>query len=273
MRLFRSASRFARRRPAALGAAALAIASPAAAQEIAAPELFGWTLESVRAGVRYAPDYLGSDDYQPWFTGAVVLSPRNAAPVAFSAPDDGVSIGLLGQGPLTAGLAGRWRSSRDDDNDLAGFEEIDGAVEAGVFVNWWPADWLRVRAEARRGFGGHESWVGGLGADAFVRHDRWVFSAGPRLEWSDADFTRTYFAVTPADAARSGVRPYAPSDDTWTPGALVSAAYKVNPRWSLEASATYWRLTGEAADSPIVADLGSEDQFSASLSVRYTLGR
>ena len=258
-------------------AIALLSASSAAAQEgIPAPTLFGWSLDSVRAGVRYAPDYLGSDDYQAWFTGAVVVSRRDAAPVPYGAPDDGVSLGLIGKGPLTAGLAGRWRSARDDDNDLRGFDEIDGTVEAGVFVNWWAADWLRLRAEARHGFGGHDSWVGDFGVDAIIRPDeRWVLTASPRLGWGDSSFTRTYFEVTPQDAARSplSLQPFRPDDVSWSPGALVSAEYRLNPTWSLEAVGSYRRVTGDAADRPIVADLGSEDQFSVSLSVRYTLGQ
>lgn len=254
----------------------LASASSALAQEaIVFPTVFGWSLDSARVGVRYAPDYIGSDDYRSWLSGAVVLSRRDAAPTPSGAPDDGVSIGLIGKGPLTAGLAGRWRSSRDNDNDLRGFDKIDGTVEAGVFVNWWAADWMRLRAEARHGFGGHDSWVGDFGADAIVRTDRWVFTAGPRLGWGDASFTRKYFEVTPLEASRSplGLQPFSPSGASWSPGALVSAEYRVNPRWSLETVGGYRRVTGDAADSPIVAGLGSRDQFSGSVSVRYTFGR
>jgi outer membrane protein len=255
---------------------AIAAASTAAAQEgIPAPTVFGWTLDSVRAGVRYAPDYIGSDDYRAWFTGAVVLSRHDTSPEPFGAPDDGVSLGLVGAGPLTAGVVGRWRSSRDNDNDLRGFDKIDGTVEGGVFVNWWPADWMRVRAEARHGFGGHDSWVGDFGADAIVRADPWVLTAGPRLGWGDASFTRKYFEVTPLEASRSplGIQSFSPSGATWSPGAVVSAEYRLNPRWSLESVGSYRRITGDAADSPIVAGLGSRDQFSVSLSVRYTLGQ
>ena len=180
---------------------AMIAASAAQAQDaIPAPTILGWTLDSVRAGVRYAPDYLGSDDYGAGFTGAVVLSRRDATPQPSGAPDDGVSLGLLGKGPLTA---------------------------------------------------------------------------GPRLGWGDASFTRKYFEVTPLEASRSplGVQAFSPSGASWSPGAIVSAEYRVNPRWSLESVGSYRRLTGDAADSPIVADLGSRDQFSVSLSVRYSLGQ
>jgi outer membrane protein len=39
------------------------------------------------------------------------------------------------------------------------------------------------------------------------------------------------------------------------------------------ATAGYKRMLGEETDSPIVADLGSADQFSTSLGVRYILGK
>ena len=248
-------------------------ASPAAAQE--APTVLGWTLDSVRAGVRYAPDYLGSDDYQPSLTGAVVLSRRVAAPTPTGAPDDGVSLGLLGRGAVTAGLVGRWRSERKDEDDLRGFDKIDPTVEAGGFVNWWTSDWLRLRAEVRRGFGGHEAWVGSFAADAVARGERWTLTAGPRLDWGDDDFTSTYFAVSPLEASRSplGLAAYSPSGMSWSPGVVASAKYRVTPRWSVESIATYSRITGDSADSPIVEQLGSPDQFSISLSARYTLGR
>lgn len=260
---------------AVLSAAAALASSPATAQDIAAPELFGWTLDSVRAGVRYAPDYMGSDDYKAWFTGAVVVTRRDAAPSPTGAPNDGVSLGLLGTGAVTAGVVGRWRSERESDNDLTGFEEIDPAVEAGAYVNWWATDWLRLRAELRRGFGGHESWVGDLMADAIYRDDRWILTAGPRIGWGDSDFTTTYFAVSPQDAARSpfALTPFSPDEDAWTPGVMVSAKYRLNPHWAIESIATYSRITGEAADSPIVEQLGSADQYGISLSARYTLGR
>ncbi|MGH6998417.1 MAG: MipA/OmpV family protein, partial [Phenylobacterium sp.] len=186
-----------------------------------------------------------------------------------------VSLGLIGTGPVTAGVVGRWRSARDDDDDMRGFETIDGTVEAGGFVNWWVSDWLRLRAEARHGLGGHDSWVGDLGADAIVRSERWAFTAGPRLNWGDDDFTRTFFAVTPQDVARSPLRvaTYAPSGASWMPGAVASAEYWLTPRWGVQTVVTYSRITGDAADSPIVQQLGSPDQFSISLSAHYMLGK
>ena len=56
-------------------------------------------------------------------------------------------------------------------------------------------------------------------------------------------------------------------------GALASAEYRWSKRWSVVADARYDRLLGEAADSPIVRDLGSRNQFSAALGLKYSFGR
>jgi MipA family protein len=251
-------------------ATAFLSAGPAAAQE--GMTLFGRAL-SVSVKARVAPDYMGSDDYSISPSGSISFSPDPNK--RFSAPDDGVSIALFGDEAFAVGLAGRLRSGRDNDDDLRGFEEVDWAVEAGPFVNWWPTDWLRLRAEARRGFGGHEGWVADFGADAVASDGRWTFSAGPRLRWADDEFTQTYFDVTPVEAARSPFRlaPYRAEGGVASAGVLASAEYRWSDRWSVTADADYRRLMGDGADSPIVARLGSEDQFSASIGVRYALGR
>lgn len=112
-----------------------------------------------------------------------------------------------------------------------------------------------------------------LRGDAVARQGPWVVSLGPRFSWADEDFTRTYFAVTPQDAANSGLAAYAPGGATTSAGVVGSAEYHFTRSWSLTGSLEYHRLFGDAADSPIVAELGSQDQFSATVGIRYWFGR
>jgi outer membrane protein len=257
-------------------AAALMSGAPANARvsDLADVTVLGWSLNNLRVALRVTPDYMGSNDYRLRPGGSLNISRHGRQP-SFGAPDDGVSLGLFGGRGWSAGLSGRWRSARGNDDDLRGFAKIDGAVEAGAFVNYWPKDWLRVRGEVRHGAGGHHAWVADLGTDALWRKAPLVVSVGPRLSWGNGDFTRTYFGVDPVEAAFSpfGVAPYAPEEATLTAGVLASAEYRLDRHWSVTAVGNYRRLLGEAADSPIVVDLGSPDQFSATLGVRYTLGR
>lgn len=251
----------------AVAAATLMTAAPALAQD--GPTIFGRSL-SVSLKARVAPDYMGSDDYKVGPAGSISLYlPGEDA--TFSAPDDGASLALFGNETLSAGVTGRLRTGRDNDDDL---DEIDWAVEAGGYVNFWPTDWLRTRIEARRGFGGHEGIVVDLSADAVSRSDDWTFSVGPRFRWADDEYARTYFGVTPLEAARSpyAVAAYDAEGGAAYAGVLASAEYRWSERWALTADADWKRLLDDAADSPIVQTLGSEDQFSASVGVRYRFG-
>jgi outer membrane protein len=223
--------------------------------------------------LRVAPDYMGSRTYRLGPGGSLSLSRPGAQPV-FSAPDDSPSLRVIGDRGLTAGLVARWRSGRDDHGALRGFDKIDWSVELGAFVDWWPTDGLRVRGEARHGFGGNHGWMADLGADLVHQDPGWILSIGPRVHWADSKFTRTYFGVTPLEAARSpfGIGAFAGDGSFTAAGVLASAEYRWTPRLSFVANADYRRLTGTAADSPIVATLGSKDQFGAALGVRYAFG-
>lgn len=235
--------------------------------------IFGWSV-AVRLQARVAPDYMGSKTYRLGPGGSFSLS-RPGAERLFTAPDDSPSLQLIGDRQLSAGLAARWRSGRDNDGDLRGFDKINWSIEPGGYVNWWPVDGLRIRGEVRHGFGGNKAWMADLSADAVHQDPKWILSIGPRAHWAEGKFTRTYFGVTPLEAARSpfGIGAFA-GDGTFTSaGVLASAEYHWTPRWGIVANADYRRLLGTAADSPIVATLGSKDQFSAALGVRYFFGR
>ncbi len=234
--------------------------------------LFGYNVNaSLRARVQ--PTYEGSDDYKIGPAGSISLSRPGAARV-FSAPDDGISFSLAGNEVIDAGVTGSFVGGRNSKDDLRGMDKIDYAVEAGGFVNVWVAPWLRTRLAVRRGFGGHEGWVADLGADAVVREGRWIAAAGPRFSYADDEFTRTYFGVTPREALASPLiaAAYTPGGGARYAGVQASADYQWSPRWRLTMDASYRRLLGDAADSPLVRQLGSEDQFGASAGFRYAFG-
>ena len=252
--------------------AVLCGANAAAAQEAGGFTVFGFNVNaSVKAQAE--PTYEGSDDYKVGPSGSISFT-RPGAEHVFSAPDDGISITLAGSGVLTAGLNGRLVGRRDNDDDLRGLRKVDWAGEAGVFVNFWPADWLRTRVAVRKAFGGHDGVVADLGADMVGRSGPWEISVGPRLSYADEEFIRTYFGVTPAEALASPFikAAYSPSGGARYAGVQAAANYQLTSRWLVTVDASYQRVLGDAADSPIVRQLGSENQYRASAGVRYTFG-
>lgn len=270
MTLFRRAIGVAMGALACLSAQAVQAQTDDASRDVT---VFGWAV-SGRVSANLSPDYLGSNDYK--VGPSVSLSfHRSGQPRTYHAPDDSTDFQLLGGETLSGGLIVRARSRRDDSGDLQGIHKVGFALEPGVYAEWWPADGLRLRGEARRGVMGNSAWSGDVAADLVHDDPRWLLSIGPRVHLGDSRFTRTYFDITAADAARSpfGIGPYAQDKAFVSWGGLASAEYRWSPRWSVLTNASYQRLLGDAADSPIVAHLGSPNQYKASIGVRYRLGR
>jgi MipA family protein len=258
-------------RPAALiGAAALFIlAAPASAQD----EGGGYTI-TLGAGAQTYPKYPGADSYGinplPIFGWR-----REGSPMPFEAPDDGIGPGILGRdSAFNFGPALRFQNKRDEDDVGAPVGDVGFTVEVGGFVELFPSDNFRIRAEVRQGLGGHEGLVGDLGADFVVRDENsYIFSIGPRLRWADNDYHDAYFGV-PAPIPASGLAAYNPNGGIYAFGAVAGLTHKLGRNWGVQAYVGYDRLVGDAADSPIVRAFGSRDQFSggAGLFIEFNIG-
>ncbi|MXQ11969.1 MipA/OmpV family protein [Microvirga makkahensis] len=233
----------------------------------------GWIV-TLKGNLRAQPTYPGADDLS--FIGYPSFSLRRAGTVErFSAPDDGLSFSFLDDSTLRFGAVGRFVGGRylEDDRRLLGLNKIKWAVEPGLFVEYWPVDFLRARAEIRHGINGHDGFVADLGLDAVQTFGAFTLSAGPRLSLGDSEFTRTYFGVTPEEAALNGqVEAYRPSGGITSVGATASASYVWSEQWTTTAFVSYRRLVGDAADSPIVRTFGSENQVGLGLTASYSFG-
>jgi outer membrane protein len=231
----------------------------------------GWTV-TLKGNLRAGPSYPGADDFSVYGFPSVSFR-RAGTPQRFSAPDDGVSFSFLDDSAFRIGVVGRYQGGRylQDDRRLFGLDKINWAVEPGVFVEYWPVEFLRARAEIRRGFNGHDGFVADLGIDYVQRFGAFTLSVGPRLALGDSNFTRTYFGVTPFEAALNGqVTPYRPSGGITSVGAIAGLSYDWSAAWSTTAFVSYNRLVGDAADSPIVKRFGSENQIGLGLTVSYS---
>jgi outer membrane protein len=255
-------------RPAALiGAAAIAFfaATPAAAQRVV----------TLGIGPQIYPDYPGSDSYSigPFPFGGLR---RPGQPIMFSSADDGAGFGVLAyDSVINFGPALRLQPKRDEDDVGAAVGDVDLTVEVGGFVQFQPSRNFRVRAELRRGIGGHDSWVGSAGADLILRDDQnYIFAIGPRVRWADNHHQDVYFGVTPAVAGATGLAALDPDGGVYAVGGIANFTHRLGRNWGLQAYAGYDRLVGDAADSPIVRAFGSRDQFSggAGLWIEFNVG-
>lgn len=246
------------------GAAIVTLSSPAAAQD--ADDL------RVRLGLgaQLRPEFIGADDYG---VGPLVDLDfaRGDNPFPFEAPDDSFGIKLISSGPFAAGPAANIQWKRKDSDVGAPVGEVKTTVEIGGFAEYKASDKIRLRADLRKGVNGHEGLVGSLGADRIWRDgDRYVFSIGPRVLFSDARFQRAYFGVDSAAALASGLPAFRPDGGIYAVAAASGLSYQFNPRLGLFGYARYERLVGDAAKSPIVRELGSRNQLSGGIGLSYT---
>lgn len=218
---------------------------------------------TLRGGVASTPEYFGSDDNAIGadlgfsFNYLALRSGRT-----FGNPDPWAdSMGL------TFGGSFRFIEERktDDFAELAGLDDIDAAVELGVSLRYGTQNFAAF-GEVRRGFGGHEGWVGEIGADAIMRPtDRLRLSMGPRLFFGDDAYSDTYFGITPAESS-AALPAYDPEGGMVSAGIEFGARYQINDVWGLEGAVTYEKFTDDAADSPIVKQ-GSDEQWGVRFGV------
>lgn len=221
-----------------------------------------------------SPEYDGSRHYD--FGGSPIVDFRRVGSKEWlSLPKDGIDYELFEIDNFRAGPVGniRWDFGHTEDRGLKeiGNTGIDLSLEIGAFAEYWPADFWRARIEARNAVFGAEGWVFDFSSD-IVWHPapQWTLAAGPRLSLADQDYMNAYFGVNSQKAQSLQLSKYNASGGPRSVGAGLYAEYKATDQLSTMASFEYERLEGSAADSPLVREDGSPDQFTFAIGAKYS---
>ncbi len=251
-----------------LGAGTFGAAPAAAQEEDKTPEVAEVDgrdfIGTIMLGAKNKPAYFGATDRK--------YRPDIDIRVDFVRLPGGLEFGSTRSVGYTEGFglvgSARYISPRSSSSydDLKGMENVDRALELGIGAGYEQESW-RTFGAVRYAVLGYNSWTGTLGADAISRPtDSLILNMGPRLQFGDQRFMSTYFGVTDQESVASGMAPYDPNGGLASVGVVLNAEYAFTSRWGLQAAATYDRLVGEAADSPIT-ERGSADQFGVMLGV------
>jgi len=252
---------------------AASVAAPAAY----VPPVPDWIV-TIGAELRIGPKWAGAPDGKFGLTGGPLFSIRRVGtPPDYFGPRDsfGFPIVDLGQFKLGPAVQIVWQRKASSDTALNGLGDVNFAVQAGAFAEYWPVQWLRLHGELRQGFGGEKGVTGDLFLDAVVPAGQWRFSAGPRLTVQSTAAVSPYFSITPAQSAGSTVAGlpalpvYHASGGFYSYGAGTQAEYFFNTQWAAHVFVEYQRLTGSAADSPLVIQRGSPNQLTFGLGATY----
>lgn len=243
----------------------------AAAQD--APEKREPLRYRVALGAQLVPSYPGARTVtiRPLFDYSAA---RGDDPFPFEAPDESFGFPVFNLGDFEFGPSFGFESARKPGGAGAALDRSGTSIELGGFVQVPVAPQLRARVEVRKGLGGHGGWIANVGADFVARSgDRHLFSIGPRLTLSDGRYQRSYFGVSPGEAAATGLPAYSPGSGVQAAGVTAGYLTQLSPRWGIYSYAKYDRLIGDAAESPVVRSFGSRNQFSGGLGLSYTFGK
>ncbi|UYV20079.1 MipA/OmpV family protein [Halomonas qaidamensis] len=222
---------------------------------------------SIGAGVTYSPDYLGSDDYD-----------TQAWPVVNLTYGDQLSINVRNGIEWHAIRNGNWTASpfigytfgRDNEGDISQFEKVDGGATLGLRVSYQQGFWRYSVAGSTSVSGDVEGAK--FSANAALRmpiSERTLFTLTPSVTYSNEKWTESLFGVSVQDSAQSGVAAYTPDGGYWRMGVNASLSYSLTPEWTATGFVGTTHLTGSAADSPIVDELGSDWQTLTGVSLSY----
>lgn len=230
-----------------------------------------WSLTLGASGY-FAPEYEG-DDKLVFMAVPLVSLGRTGTVTKFSSRNDNISLGLIDNGTFRAGVTGKILFGRDEDDsdDLIGLDPVRWGGELGVFAEVYPTDWLRVRGELRHGIETHEAFVGDVAADAFYDVTPTIrISGGPRVSFGSEDYFDTYYGVNSTESVASGLGVYDPDGGGLKAlGVGGAVTWKATDKITASLFGEYSRLQDQAADSTLVRERGSEDQFTIGVSTTY----
>jgi MipA family protein len=227
------------------------------------------------------PDYEGSNDYTfgvaPFLRYTFSGTERYIQLLANELTVNVVDHRNFRFGPLAMYKFGR--DDNVDDDRVKRMQEIDDTVMLGGFFDY-----------VHRFQNPRQRWITGVDfkADVGGENDGWLLGVstrfwqpvskevdlmfGARLNVVDNDYNNTYFGVNRANVGQSGL-PFFEADGGAKDVALTAAAiFYLSPNWLLTGGVRYSRLVGDAADSPIVDQRGSENQFIAGIGIGYMWG-
>jgi MipA family protein len=230
-----------------------------------------WTVE-LGMEVRSLPHYQGSEVYGFYPVPFLDVRPAGTPP-RFHAPRDGIGYALVDTGGFKAGPVAQVELGRHVKHNpsLEGLGNVGATAEIGGFVEYWPTQWLRARAEVRQGIGGHHGIVSDETLDFVVPvSPQWVVSGGPRMTIATKEANSPYFGVNDVQSMMSGLPTFDVGGGVRSVGLGTQARYQWNAKWASHAFVEYSRLTGDVADSPIVTQRGSPDQAMFGFGTTYS---
>lgn len=217
-------------------------------------------------GGAWSPEYRGADSHEtralPWI---------QASKGRFSLdPVKGLSYELLAGENWKLAPALSYAEGRNNTGALEDFADVHGSLMAGFLASWTNGPW-QLNGDIAGPVTGD---LDGVRARGYLRYrgqftERLRFAVGPGATWGNARWNRALFDVSTSDAASAGLASYH-AGGSFVQGSMNGRlTYLLTRQLSVSAVTQYSRLFNDAADSPIVDDVGDANQWLGSLALNY----
>lgn len=219
------------------------------------------------AGFGITPDYVGSDDYRYRFVPLIDIRYKDK----WALQGTKFHYHLFSRDGLKAGPLLNYRFGRESERNRAldGLEDIKDTIDLGAFVEYRKASFV-VSGDVRKALGAGQGLTAQVTAAQGIYHtDKFALGAGLRARWRSGRNTQTNFGITPDQSAESGHRIFDAGGGFSSFGLSVLGRYRLGEKWRLEGLLAFSRLVGDAADSPLVEDVGSASQALGGIGIRY----
>ena len=225
--------------------------------------------------VAIAPEYEGSKDYK--IIGAPIIAPAGLGGmddgvVQFRGVDD-LRFRVINFNGFEAGPLVGWRFDRneDDGDRLLGLGDVDGGLVIGGYAGYHIGAFMPFISYHHE-VSGDDDTGGVLRFGTELRHSYgpgFNVTAKVGASYADDDYMDAYFSVNAVQSANSvaGLGVFDAESGIKDVYFGLSGDIPVAQSWSFKWSATYARLLGDAADSPIVE---TENQFTGGVGLTYT---
>ncbi|MFO1243370.1 MAG: MipA/OmpV family protein [Rickettsiales bacterium] len=223
-----------------------------------------------------APDYSGSDDYM---VGAAPVGRYNFGDNRYvELLGNYASANIVNSQNWRFGPAVQYRFGRKDVDDpvVDRMSDVDGALQAGATFGYNYHFNNDIRHRAGVGIDVLQDVEGdkGLSATAYARY--WVpvsravdVGLSGSVVYGSDDFNDTYYGISASDSLASGLSAYNADSGINAYRIMPMAMLHLSEQWHIGAGVRWERLTGDAADSPIVSERGDENQIAGGLGLIY----
>ncbi|WP_416877861.1 MipA/OmpV family protein [Litorimonas sp.] len=176
----------------------------------------------------------------------------------------------FGKWSLRAGPSIAYQGGRDsnDSPNLNGFDDVDGSAVLGGYVRSTIGP-IGLRLDAGQDIlSGHDGFTADASVGTFYRAGKFAIQPSATVSWADNTHNDSFFSVTNAQSATSGLSPYEADAGFYAYSLNILSWIEIQDRYAVSFIGGYRWFANDTLDSPILnASDGSDNGLFAAFSI------